>query len=68
MLVLNVCIKFLIQKVSKKLEAYNKKDKNNSRYNKCWWWFPSVYPDLNPEPLINYIDEIKKELDNLKST
>jgi len=28
--------------------------------------FPSVYPDLNPEPLINYIDEIKKALKNLK--
>jgi len=23
--------------------------------------FPSVYPDLNPEPLINYMEEIKKE-------
>ena len=28
--------------------------------------FPSIYPDLNPEPLINYIDEIKKSLTNLK--
>ena len=28
--------------------------------------FPSVYPDLNPEPLINYIGEIKKSLSNLK--
>jgi len=28
--------------------------------------FPSVYPDLNPEPLVNYISEIKKELNNLK--
>ncbi len=28
--------------------------------------FPSVYPDLNPEPLSNYIMEIKKELNNLK--
>ena len=28
--------------------------------------FPSIYPDLNPEPLINYMEEIKKELDNLK--
>ena len=28
--------------------------------------FPSIYPDLNPEPLINYMDEIKKELNNLK--
>ena len=28
--------------------------------------FPSIYPDLNPEPLINYIEEIKKSLSNLK--
>ena len=28
--------------------------------------FPSVYPDLNPEPLSNYMMEINKELNNLK--
>ena len=28
--------------------------------------FPSIYPDLNPEPLANYIEEIKKSLINLK--
>tara|TARA_A100000164_G_C21797561_1_gene719009 strand:- start:444 stop:1070 length:627 start_codon:yes stop_codon:yes gene_type:complete len=28
--------------------------------------FPSIYPDLNPEPLINYIKEIKKAFSNLK--
>ena len=28
--------------------------------------FPSIYPDLNPEPLSNYIDEIKKSLNNLR--
>ena len=28
--------------------------------------FPSIYPDLNPEPLINYTDEIKKSLTSLK--
>ncbi len=28
--------------------------------------FPSIYPDLNPEPLSNYMAEIKKELNNLK--
>ncbi len=28
--------------------------------------FPSIYPDLSPEPLSNYMDEIKKELSNLK--
>ena len=28
--------------------------------------FPSVYPDLNPEPIINYFNEIKKALEKLK--
>ena len=28
--------------------------------------FPSVYPDLHPQPLENYINEIKKAFDNLK--
>ena len=28
--------------------------------------FPSIYPDLNPLPLQNYIDEIKKAFNNLK--
>jgi len=28
--------------------------------------FPSVYPDLNPQPLQNYMNEIKKAFDNLK--
>ncbi len=28
--------------------------------------FPSIYPDLKPEPLENYIEEIKKSLNNLK--
>ena len=30
--------------------------------------FPSVYPDLSPEPINNYLDEIKKSLRNLKLT
>ena len=28
--------------------------------------FPSIYPDLNPQPLEDYINEIKKAFDNLK--
>ena len=28
--------------------------------------FPSIYPDMNPEPLKNYIDEIKLALSKLK--
>jgi ornithine decarboxylase len=27
--------------------------------------FPSIYPDLNPEPLENYLDEIKRSVANL---
>ena len=28
--------------------------------------FPSIYPDLNPQPLEDYINEIKKAFNNLK--
>ena len=28
--------------------------------------FPAIYPDLKPEPLINYMEEIKKGIRNLK--
>ena len=28
--------------------------------------FPSIYPDLNPQPLENYLSEIKKNFSNLK--
>ena len=28
--------------------------------------FPSVYPDLNPEPLEGYVEEIKKSIENLR--
>ena len=28
--------------------------------------FPSIYPDLKPEPLVNYMNEIKEALENLK--
>jgi len=28
--------------------------------------FPSIYPDLNPQPLESYINEIKKAFENLK--
>ncbi len=28
--------------------------------------FPSIYPDLQPQPLENYINEIRKAFDNLK--
>ena len=30
--------------------------------------FPAVYPDLRPEPLSNYMEEIKKGLESLKLT
>ena len=28
--------------------------------------FPSIYPDLNPEPIKNYLEEIKISLEKLK--
>ena len=28
--------------------------------------FPAIYPDLKPEPLENYMEEIRKALKNLK--
>ena len=28
--------------------------------------FPAIYPDLKPEPLVNYMEEIKKSLSNIK--
>jgi len=28
--------------------------------------FPSIYPDLQPQPLVNYMQEIQKAFDNLK--
>ena len=28
--------------------------------------FPAIYPDLVPQPMVNYFDEIKKALKNLK--
>ena len=28
--------------------------------------FPSIYPDLSPEPLVKYMEEIKKGIQNLK--
>ena len=27
--------------------------------------FPAIYPDLVPQPMVNYFDEIKKALKNL---
>ena len=30
------------------------------------WGFPAIYPDLKPEPLIKYMEEIKKGIKNLK--
>ena len=30
--------------------------------------FPAIYPNLRPDPLINYIEEIKKGLKNMKLT
>jgi len=43
-----------------------KKTKINPDFINVGGGFPSVYPDLNPQPLTNYIEEIKKAFNNLK--
>jgi len=43
-----------------------KKTKINPDYINVGGGFPSVYPDLQPQPLENYINEIKKAFDQLK--
>ena len=43
-----------------------KKSKINPDFINVGGGFPSVYPDLNPQPLANYIEEIKKAFNNLK--
>jgi ornithine decarboxylase len=43
-----------------------KKTKINPDFINIGGGFPSVYPDLNPQPLENYIEEIKKAFNNLK--
>ena len=43
-----------------------KKTKINPDFINVGGGFPSVYPDLNPQPLANYIEEIKKAFNNLK--
>ncbi len=43
-----------------------KKTKINPDFINIGGGFPSVYPDLSPQPLENYMSEIKKAFDNLK--
>tara|TARA_B110000438_G_scaffold296293_1_gene340751 strand:- start:1123 stop:2301 length:1179 start_codon:yes stop_codon:yes gene_type:complete len=43
-----------------------KKTKINPDFINIGGGFPSVYPDLSPQPLENYIEEIKKAFNNLK--
>ena len=63
-MVLNVCIKFLTQGI-REIGNIIKKTKIIPNTINVGGGFPSIYPDLNPEPLINYMNEIKKELNNL---
>ena len=43
-----------------------KKTKINPDFINIGGGFPSVYPDLSPQPLENYMEEIKKAFNNLK--
>jgi ornithine decarboxylase len=60
-----------MQKISytkgiKEIESIIKKTKINPDIINLGGGFPAIYPDLRPEPLINYMKEIKKSLSNLK--
>ena len=50
----------------KEIENIIKKTKINPDIINLGGGFPAIYPDLKPEPLINYMKEIKKSLSNLK--
>jgi len=50
----------------KEIESIIKKTKINPDIINLGGGFPAIYPDLKPEPLINYMKEIKKSLSNLK--
>ena len=65
MLVLNVCIQFLMQKEFRNWK-YNKKTKIIPDYINVGGGFPTIYPDLIPQSLDNYFEEIKNALKNLK--
>ena len=50
----------------REIESIIKKTKINPDIINLGGGFPAIYPDLKPEPLINYMKEIKKSLSNLK--
>ena len=62
----NVCIKFLFLHMIKRNFKYNKKEKIVPDVINVGGGFPSIYPDLKPEPLENYFNEIKLGLNHLK--
>jgi ornithine decarboxylase len=45
---------------------HNKKTKIIPDYINIGGGFPAIYPDLVPQPLENYFEEIKKSLTNLE--
>ena len=61
----SVCIKFLIQKVFE-ISNIIKETKIIPDTINVEVVSHQFYPDLNPEPLINYRMRLKKELNNLK--
>ena len=58
--------KISFSKGIKEIENVIKKTKITPDIINLGGGFPSIYPDLKPEPLINYMEEIKKALKNLK--
>ena len=67
MLVLNVCIQSLTKKESEKLENIIKKTKITPDIINVGGGFPfNLSRFTSPQPLEDYISEIKKAFDNLK--
>ena len=62
----NVCIKFLFSKGLKEISNIIRKTKIVPDVINVGGGFPSIYPDLKPEPLENYFNEIKLGLNHLK--
>ena len=63
----SVCTKFHFQKGIKEIGNIIKKTKIIPDVINVGGGFPSVYPDLKPEPLENYMTEIKERFRKLKT-
>ena len=66
MLVLNACTKYLFRRDLKGDLKYNQKTKIIPDTINVGGGFPSIYPDLKPEPLENYFKKLNVAWNNLK--